>query len=87
MHGKNSTAGIQFITEHYWGYTKINDKETSEYQVQHPRWEVYKTKNYLLDVNFGKTYGSRFGFLNSETAQSVFLAEGSAIEVKQKRKI
>ncbi len=30
----------EFITEHYWGYTQIK-KKTSEYGVEHPRWEVY----------------------------------------------
>ena len=28
----------EFITEHYWGYTKRTRGNTSEYGVQHPRW-------------------------------------------------
>jgi len=28
----------EFITEHYWGYTKIGVNKTSEYGVEHPRW-------------------------------------------------
>ena len=27
-----------FITEHYWGYSKINNSQTTEYGVEHPRW-------------------------------------------------
>lgn len=77
----------EFITEHYWGYTRINKAQTSEYGVEHPRWEVYKTKDYSIDVDFGSIYGEDFKFLNSETPKSVFLAEGSAIHVKEGRRI
>src|SRR6201996_9299317 len=31
----------EFITEHYFGYTKRSDGSTSEYGVEHPRWKVY----------------------------------------------
>lgn len=71
----------EFITEHYWGYTKITDQKTSEYQVEHPGWLVYPTKNYLIEVDFGKVYGAEFGFLKTEKPISVFLAEGSEIKV------
>ena len=75
----------EFITEHYWGYTKVEDKQTSEYGVEHPRWEVYRTLDYSIDVDFGDIYGQSFEFLKEETPRSVFLAEGSIIEVKQGR--
>jgi hypothetical protein len=41
----------EFITEHYWGYTKIK-KSTSEYQVEHPTWEAYKVNSYSINVDF-----------------------------------
>lgn len=77
----------EFITEHYWGYTKISNEKTSEYGVEHPKWEVYKTKHYLIDVDFGNIYGQEFDFLKSEKPKSVFLAEGSEIKVKDGRRI
>ncbi|MDH4058870.1 MAG: DUF2071 domain-containing protein [Cyclobacteriaceae bacterium] len=77
----------EFIAEHYWGYTKIDEKRTSEYGVEHPRWEVYSTKSYSIDVDFGDIYGQAFQFLNFETPSSVFLAEGSEIKVKAGRLI
>lgn len=77
----------EFITEHYWGYTKINTHKTSEYQVEHPRWEIYPTRNYSIDVDFGKVYGSGFSFLSTEKPVSVFLAEGSEIKVKAGKRI
>jgi uncharacterized protein YqjF (DUF2071 family) len=77
----------EFITEHYWGYTKINDRITSEYGVEHPRWKVYGVKSYSIDVDFANVYGNDFAFLKNENPTSVFLAEGSEIEVKVGRKI
>lgn len=72
-----------FITEHYWGYTKISNEKTSEYGVEHPKWEVYQTKDYLIDVDFAHIYGQDFKFLTTAQPLSVFLAEGSEIQVKK----
>lgn len=77
----------EFITEHYWGYTKLSDSKTSEYGVEHPRWNVYPVKNYSIDVDFRQVYGDAFGFLSKEKPKSVFLAEGSEIKVLDGRKI
>lgn len=77
----------EFITEHYWGYTKIGDHSTAEYGVEHPRWDVYRTIDYTIDVDFGDVYGQTFAFLTTQIPQSVFLAEGSTIEVKGGRVI
>jgi len=76
-----------FITEHYWGYTKLSDKQTAEYGVEHPSWEVYQSKGYEIDVDFGLVYGSEFAFLDTQKPQSVFLAEGSPIAVKRGRRL
>jgi hypothetical protein len=72
----------EFITEHYWGYTRIKENLTSEYGVEHPRWDVYPTLDYTIDVDFEDIYGPEFHFLASEKPKSVFLAEGSEIRVK-----
>ena len=75
----------EFITEHFWGYTKISREKTSEYGVEHPRWQVYDIKDYTIDVDFNAVYGQNFGFLTNLKPKSVFLAEGSEIEVKSGR--
>lgn len=77
----------EFITEHYWGYTKLSDSETSEYGVEHPKWNVYNTIDYKINVDFAQVYGEEFSILNNQKPNSVFLAEGSEIEVKGGRKI
>ncbi|MFA6059799.1 MAG: DUF2071 domain-containing protein [Taibaiella sp.] len=73
----------EFITEHYWGYTKISQKKTAEYEVEHPRWDVYKTVDYAITVDFENVYGTAFKHLQQEKPVSVFLAEGSPIKVKK----
>ena len=73
----------EFITEHYWGYTKLTSSKTSEYAVEHPRWQVYPVKDFEIDVNFGSLYGAAFDFLGRQKPLSVFLAEGSEIVVRQ----
>ncbi len=75
----------EFILEHYFGYTKIDDHTTEEYQIRHPRWKVNKIINYRIHCDFAKMYGSEFGFLNFTEPDSVFLAEGSSVEVDWKR--
>lgn len=63
----------EFITEHYWGYTKIGTSKTSEYGVEHPRWETYLIKDYFIDVDFSVNYGNEFAFPNNATPDSVML--------------
>jgi uncharacterized protein YqjF (DUF2071 family) len=71
----------EFITEHYWGYTKRSDGSTSEYAVEHPRWSVYAVSSYRVEADFGELYGAAFAGLNGQAAANVLLAEGSAVSV------
>lgn len=79
-----TASETEFITEHYWGYARFNDRVTNEYEVKHPKWEQYLVKSYEIDVDFGLTYGDNFSFLNQIPPSSVFLAEGSEISVEKK---
>jgi uncharacterized protein YqjF (DUF2071 family) len=77
----------EFITEHYWGYAKLKNNVTNEYEVAHPRWDVYQTKDYKINVDFENIYGKDFQFLQQEKPASVFVAEGSEVSIKTRRKI
>jgi len=81
--GDNSEE--EFITEHYWGYTKISHSKTTEYEVKHPKWAVYEVLNHKIQVDFGAVYGQHFSFLNTQKPHSVMLAEGSEISVENNR--
>ena len=82
-----SNSESEFITEHYWGYVKVNQTKTNEYEVTHPKWELYHINDYQIDVDFKTAYGKEFKFLNSVKPSSVMLAEGSEITVERKSKI
>ncbi|MBK8845424.1 MAG: DUF2071 domain-containing protein [Bacteroidetes bacterium] len=71
----------EFITEHYWGYAKASGNGTVEYQVQHPRWNIYKVIEHQLKVNYETVYGPSFEFLSHLNADGIMLAEGSEISV------
>lgn len=77
----------EFITEHYWGYAKVTNSKTNEYEVTHPRWRQYKVIDHDISVNFETNYGDNFGFLTSLVPISVMLAEGSKITVESKTTI
>jgi len=77
----------EFITEHYWGYTQINYRLTSEYQVEHPRWQTYSVMSHQISVRFGELYGVEFGILKESLPKSIILAEGSVIAVRSATKI
>jgi uncharacterized protein len=72
----------EFLTEHYWGYTRRSDGSTSAYQVEHPRWQTYRLQSYEIAVDFESLYGPEFAFLSDRLVSSVLLAEGSAVTVR-----
>ncbi len=80
---KNSEA--EFITEHYFGYTKFNDKKTIEYEVTHPRWQQLQVIETKINVDFVNVYGQDFSFLQDLKPTSTFLAIGSKITIEGKK--
>lgn len=76
-----------FFTDQHWGYTKINSGLTKVYEVAHPDWTYYNTKNYKIEVDFGSIYGQEFSFLTDQKPYSVFLAEGSEISLRKSGRI
>jgi uncharacterized protein YqjF (DUF2071 family) len=75
----------QFIYEHYYGYTKIDNHKTEEYKLQHPSWNTYKVLDYKIDCDFEAMYGKAFSVLNTTKPKAVFIAEGSSVKVEWKR--
>lgn len=72
----------EFITEHYWGYAPTRSGGTTEYQVQHRRWEVYPLREHRIACDFGSLYGQDFADLNSREPDHVLLAEGAAVSIR-----
>jgi uncharacterized protein len=75
----------EFIFEHYYGYTKIDEHLSQEYQVNHPRWQVNRVIDYTIHCDFTSMYGNDFSFLSNQQPNSVIIAAGSPVTVKWKR--
>ena len=69
----------EFITEHYWGYTRQRDGSTIEYQVIHPQWTV-SSGAATIDADLAAVYGAELA-AQLRTPASCFIASGSAITV------
>lgn len=77
----------EFISEHYWGYSKQRDGGTVEYRVEHPQWKVWKADQALAAGDFAAFYGEAFVDALSAPASSAFIADGSAVIVRQGQRI
>lgn len=73
----------EFITEHFWGYTRLAERRTGEYEVAHPAWEIHPVRDFRLNLEISEVYGDEFVTSMSQKPRSVFLAKGSDIQVFQ----
>lgn len=72
----------EFITEHYWGYA-ARGRSTVEYQVEHPGWRVWQAADCWFDADVAGLYGPQFVEALTQPPSSAFLADGSAVIVRQ----
>lgn len=75
----------EFITEHYWGYTKMAENKTSEYNVIHPKWNIHKVLSFDLFCNAAALYSNAFKTCLQQQPKSVFMAAGSAVSVTARK--
>ena len=78
-----SGSDAEFITEHYWGYAAQRGGGTVEYQVEHPRWRLWQGGECAFSGDVAALYGAAFAPALQAASSSAFLAEGSAIVVRQ----
>lgn len=80
---QNVPAGSheEFITEHYWGYTRRGPDRTSEYRVEHSRWKIWPANSYELRADIASLYGEQFAAPLTASAASAFIADGSFVTV------
>jgi len=77
----------EYIFEHYWGYNKLTDASTMQYQVEHISWQVAEVTNPFFDGDIAALYGEEFLPYLSVEPYSAFFANGSAINVRIGEKI
>ena len=72
----------EFITEHYWGYSRQSGGRTLEYRVDHPSWLVWECDDARYSAPRESTlYGSDFSAALASPPTSAFVAVGSEVEV------
>lgn len=74
-----------FITEHYWGYTARADRPTVEYEVEHPRWKLWRASSATLECDARALYGAEFAEALSNAPATAFVADGSPVIVRAGR--
>jgi len=86
---QESTPGseAEFITQHYWGYTRQRDGGTLEYRVDHPRWPVWDLTRSAFVGDATALYGAAFAKLLAAPPRSAFLTPGSEVAVYPGRRL
>lgn len=76
-----------FITEHYWGYTRLRNGGTAEYQVEHPTWRTAPLVSSQFTADVSRLYGAEFAPCLAQPPASALVAEGSAITVRRGKRV
>lgn len=79
----NDGSEEEFITEHYWGYAAQRDGGCIEYQVEHPRWQVWQVSRAEFTCDIARVYGQTFTAVLQARPSSAFVADGSRIIVRR----
>ncbi len=77
----------QFISEHYWGYSRHRDGGSLEYHVAHKPWRIWRASNATFEGDGAALYESDFGSILSRQPRSAFIADGSPALVYSARRI
>jgi len=77
----------QFITEHYWGYSRQSDGGTVEYHVSHVPWKVWHATYAEFSGDTRDLYGEQLSRVLTKTPASAFIADGSPVKVFQGNKL
>jgi hypothetical protein len=72
---------MEFIFEHYWGYTVQRDGGTKEYQVAHEPWLAWVASQGELNADVTELYGPALAESLSAAPRSAFVANGSPVAV------
>jgi uncharacterized protein YqjF (DUF2071 family) len=71
----------QFITEHYWGYSRQRTGGSVEYHVAHIPWQVWATTKAGFAGEASALYGGELATVIQRIPDCAFMAEGSPVIV------
>jgi uncharacterized protein YqjF (DUF2071 family) len=73
-----------FITDRYWGYTKISKNKTAEFKVEHPVWNIHTLKSFEFQCNSKEIYGEQLHAALLKKPLCAFMVDGSFVKVHNK---
>ena len=81
--GVSASPGSEeaFITQHFWGYTRTRSGGTIEYEVQHPKWDVWTVGNSSVEGDTSDVFGDTFAEILKHPPHSAVYCEGSDVTV------
>jgi Uncharacterized conserved protein (COG2071) len=79
FHRNFEEVNLRFYVRH-WGYTARGGRCT-QYQVEHPRWRVWRATASQFEADVASLYGAEFVAPLSTPSASAFIAEGSPVIV------
>jgi len=71
----------QFITEHYWGYSRQPEGGTVEYHVSRVPWKVWNASKAEFLGETSDLYGDELSAVLTKAPASAFIADGSPVIV------
>jgi len=74
-----------FITEHYVGYTPQRSGRTVEYQVRHPRWNVWHNARVGFRCDVAAVYGPEWTDALCAEPISSFVCDGAPVSISSPR--
>lgn len=77
---------VEFLTVRHWGYNGERGKDTLEYHVAHPRWNVWHAENVHVDYNPETLCGLDLA-PQLDKPISALVADGSAVTIHWRNRI
>ena len=71
----------QFISDHYWGYSRQKDGISLEYRVDHVPWKIWTALDAGFSGDPSPLYGPEFSAVLKNPPASAFIAEGSFVTI------
>ena len=78
-YSENTLEG--FIASHYWGYTRVKENITKEFQVIHQPWKIHPVLSSEIKINAETLYGNDFNKSFVTPPFNVFLMDGSETKI------
>ena len=77
----------EFIFQRYWGYTTQRDGGTIEYEVEHARWDGWRTASFSREGDLTSLYGPALADAMQTEPVSALVTGGSPIVIRRPTRI